>query len=290
MRDYFKAPRPTYTFEIFPPKGTGNLDSIFATVDALASLAPDLISVTYGAGGTSRENTAEIASKIQNSYGIPALAHLTCAGSTRQTLDDELEKLRANGVVNILALRGDLKEGETLGEFVHASDLIKYIKAKYDFKVFAACYPEKHIEAASAEEDLEHLKEKADSGADSLITQLFFDNELFYRFRDNARRTGITVPIEAGIMPITSPKQIKRMTSMCGASIPAPVQKIIEAYGHNSMAMKEAGIAYAASQIVDLLASDTDGVHLYTMNQPDIAKRISESIRGILYSLRVKRD
>ena len=120
MRDYFKAPRPTYTFEIFPPKGTGNLDSIFATVDALASLAPDLISVTYGAGGTSRENTAEIASKIQNSYGIPALAHLTCAGSTRQTLDDELEKLRANGVVNILALRGDLKEGETLGEFVHA--------------------------------------------------------------------------------------------------------------------------------------------------------------------------
>jgi methylenetetrahydrofolate reductase (NADPH) len=290
MKDYFKAPRPTYTFEIFPPKGTGDLDSIFATIDALASLAPDLISVTYGAGGTSRDNTVEIASKIQNSYGIPALAHLTCAGSTRQTLDETLEKLHANGVKNILALRGDLKEGETLGEFVHASDLIKYIKAKYDFKVFAACYPEKHLEAASAEEDIEHLKEKVDCGADSLITQLFFDNGLFYRFRDKASSAGINVPIEAGIMPITSPKQVHRMTSMCGASIPPAVHKIIEAYGHNSMAMKEAGIAYAASQIVDLLASDTDGVHLYTMNQPDIAKRISESIRGILYSLRVKRD
>lgn len=290
MKDYFKAPRPTYTFEIFPPKGTGDLDSIFATIDALASLAPDLISVTYGAGGTSRDNTVEIASKIQNSYGIPALAHLTCAGSTRQTLDETLEKLHANGVKNILALRGDLKEGETLGEFVHASDLIKYIKAKYDFKVFAACYPEKHLEAASAEEDIEHLKEKVDCGADSLITQLFFDNGLFYRFRDKASSAGINVPIEAGIMPITSQKQVRRMTSMCGASIPPAVHKIIEAYGHNSMAMKEAGIAYAASQIVDLLASDTDGVHLYTMNQPDIAKRISESIRGILYSLRVKRD
>jgi methylenetetrahydrofolate reductase (NADPH) len=290
MKDYFKAPRPTYTFEIFPPKGTGDLDSIFATIDALASLAPDLISVTYGAGGTSRDNTVEIASKIQNSYGIPALAHLTCAGSTRQTLDETLGKLHANGVKNILALRGDLKEGETLGEFVHASDLIKYIKAKYDFKVFAACYPEKHLEAASAEEDIEHLKEKVDCGADSLITQLFFDNGLFYRFRDKASSAGINVPIEAGIMPITSQKQVRRMTSMCGASIPPAVHKIIEAYGHNSMAMKEAGIAYAASQIVDLLASDTDGVHLYTMNQPDIAKRISESIRGILYSLRVKRD
>ncbi len=289
MIDFSPTKRPTQTFEIFPPKGQHGLDSIFSTVDALASLAPDLISVTYGAGGTSRDNTVEIASEIQNSYNIPAVAHLTCVGSTKEQMDGILSELKKRGVKNILALRGDLADGDSTGDFKYASELISFIKARYDFKIFAACYPEKHLEAYSLEEDLQRLREKTECGADFLISQLFFDNNLFYDFREMARECGINIPIIAGIMPITSPSQITRMVSMCGASVPEKVQRIIRAYGHNSMAMKEAGIAYATAQIVDLLANGVDGIHLYTMNQPDIAKRISENIRGILYSLRVKR-
>ena len=242
MRDYFEQIRPTMTFEIFPPKGSGDLASIFATVDALASLAPDLISVT-------------------------------CAGTSIDEVDPVLKTLLKNGVRNILALRGDLAEGEDLKDFKYASDLIRYIKSRYDFRIFAACYPEKHIEAYSMEDDLRCLKQKADCGVDVLISQLFFDNELFYRFRDQARSAGIEIPIVAGIMPITSSSQISRMVSMCGASVPEKVQKIIRAFGHNSMAMKEAGIAYATAQIVDLLAAGVDGIHLYTMNRPDVAKQ-----------------
>ncbi|MBR4401398.1 MAG: methylenetetrahydrofolate reductase [Synergistes sp.] len=288
MKNFFKLDKPTLSFEIFPPKGTGDLSKIFAAVDGLASLDPDLISVTYGAGGTSRENTAEIASRIQNEYAIPALAHLTCVGSTSAEMRQTLDKLQSLGVKNILAMRGDIGE-EGTKDFSHASDLIRFIKENYKFNIFAACYPEKHIEAYSMEEDLEHLREKCACGVDVLISQLFFDNSLFFRFRDSVRKLGITAPIEAGIMPITSPTQISRMVAMCGASIPDAVQKIIRAYGHNSMAMREAGIAYATNQIIDLLAGGVDGIHLYTMNQPEIAKRICENIRGVLYSLRVKR-
>ena len=288
MNNYFNSPKPAYSFEIFPPKGTGSLASVFATIDELASLSPDLISVTYGAGGTSRENTVEIASKIQNSYNIPAVAHLTCVGATKASLDTILDKLQANGVSNILALRGDLVEGEPLGEFRHASDLTEYVKKHYNFTVFAACYPEKHPEAPSLEADIDNLKKKVDAGADVLITQLFFSNDDFFRFRDKVRAAGINTPIETGIMPITSASQVTRMVNLCGATLPETIKRKLAAYGHNSMAMKEAGIAYAVEQISDLLASETDGIHLYTMNQPSIAKRISESLRGILYSRRVK--
>lgn len=289
MKDFIGAGRPTLSFEIFPPKGPGDLSSIFSTVDALASLSPDLISVTYGAGGTSRENTAEIASAIQNSYNISALAHLTCVGCGEPEMEKILADLKQKGVKNILALRGDLGENDTRSDFRYAADLISFIKQNYDFNVFAACYPEKHLEADSLDEDLNCLREKADLGADVLISQLFFDNAAFYSFLEKARARGVKAPIAAGIMPITSTTQINRMVSMCGASIPEPVQQIINAYGHNAMAMKEAGIAYATNQIVDLLAHGADGIHLYTMNQPDIAKRISENIRGILFALRVKR-
>jgi len=289
MQDFFEKQRPTLSFEIFPPKGSASLDKVFETVDALASLAPDLISVTYGAGGTSRDNTVEIASKIQNSYNIPALAHLSCVGSTKEDIARILGELKDKGVKNILALRGDLAEGETLKDFHYASDLVKFIRQGYDFNVYGACYPEKHIEAVSMEDDLRHLKEKVDCGVNALISQLFFDNSSFYEFRSRARALGITCPIEAGIMPITSAKQISRMVSMCGATVPDRVQRFIKAYGHNSMAMKEAGVAYATEQIVDLLATGVDGIHIYTMNLPSITKRIAENIRGILYALRVKR-
>ena len=289
MQDFFEKQRPTLSFEIFPPKGSASLDKVFETVDALASLAPDLISVTYGAGGTSRDNTVEIASKIQNSYNIPALAHLSCVGSTKEDIARILGELKDKGVKNILALRGDLAEGETLKDFHYASDLVKFIRQGYDFNVYGACYPEKHIEAVSMEDDLRHLKEKVDCGVNALISQLFFDNSSFYEFRSRARALGITCPIEAGIMPITSAKQISRMVSMCGATVTDRVQRFIKAYGHNSMAMKEAGVAYATEQIVDLLATGVDGIHIYTMNLPSITKRIAENIRGILYALRVKR-
>lgn len=288
MKNFFKLDKPTLSFEIFPPKGKGDLSKIFDTVDALASLDPDLISVTYGAGGTSRENTAEIASRIQNDYAIPALAHLTCIGSTREEMRATLGRLRDMGIKNILAMRGDI-DGEGTKDFAHASDLIRFINENYKFNIFAACYPEKHIEAYSMEEDLAHLSEKCSFGVDVLISQLFFDNAYFYKFRDSVRKLGISAPIEAGIMPVTSPSQISRMVTKCGASMPPAVQKIVRAYGHNSMAMREAGIAYATNQIIDLLAEGVDGIHLYTMNLPEIAKRICENIRGVLYSLRVKR-
>ena len=290
MKDFFRLPAPSYTFEIFPPKGSTDLAGTYATVDALASLTPDLISVTYGAGGTSRDNTLDIASTIQNRYDICGLAHLTCVGSTKENIADILDELQANHVGNILALRGDLKEPSELGEFRHASDLIAFIRKRRGFRIFAACYPEKHLEAPSLEEDLSRLKEKSDLGVDALISQLFFDNDVFCRFRDRARALGVTVPIIAGIMPITSAAQIDKMVTMCGATVPDRVRRFVDAYGHNSRAIKEAGIAYATEQIVDLLARGVDGIHLYTMNQADVIRHIDENIRGILYSMRVKKD
>jgi len=290
MKDFFQLPAPSYSFEIFPPKGSTDLAGTYATVDALASLTPDLISVTYGAGGTSRDNTLDIASTIQNRYDICGLAHLTCVGSTKENIAGILDELQANHVGNILALRGDLKEPSELGAFRHASDLIAFIRKRRGFRIFAACYPEKHLEAPSLEEDLSRLKEKSDQGVDALISQLFFDNDVFCRFRDRARALGVTVPIIAGIMPITSAAQIDKMVTMCGATVPDRVRRFVEAYGHNSRAIKEAGIAYATEQIVDLLARGVDGVHLYTMNQADVIRHIDENIRGILYSMRVKKD
>ena len=290
MKDFFQLPAPSYTFEIFPPKGSTDLAGTYATVDALASLTPDLISVTYGAGGTSRDNTLDIASTIQNRYDICGLAHLTCVGSTKENIAGILDELQANHVGNILALRGDLKEPSELGEFRHASDLIAFIRKRRGFHIFAACYPEKHLEAPSLEEDLFRLKEKSDLGVDALISQLFFDNDVFCRFRDRARALGVTVPIIAGIMPITSAAQIDKMVTMCGATVPDRVRRFVDAYGHNSRAIKEAGIAYATEQIVDLLARGVDGIHLYTMNQADVIRHIDENIRGILYSMRVKKD
>lgn len=283
---------PHYSFEIFPPKGVGNLKSIFATVDSLASLHPDLISVTYGAGGSSRENTIEIASTIQNNYHLPAAAHLTCVGSSLEQTEKILKELKACGVHMILALRGDRRADSDFanGYFKHASELIAYIRANHDFCVLGACYPEKHPEAPSFEEDIRHLKEKVDAGVDALITQLFLDNDDFYRFRDLAVRAGVNVPIIAGIMPITQASMLEKVVSMCGARIPREVQRFADAYGHNSEAMKEAGIAYATEQIADLLAAGVDGIHVYSMNKAEVTRRITQSIHGILYSLRVKKD
>lgn len=292
MKNVFDGGLPHFSFEIFPPKGTGNLDAIFDTIDALASLRPDLISVTYGAGGSSRENTIEIASTIQSRYKLPAVAHLTCVGSTLEQTDALLDELKTKGVKTILALRGDRRPEMDCqeGYFKHASELTAYIKKNYDFCVLGACYPEKHPEATSLEEDIRHLKEKVDAGADGLITQLFLDNDDFYRFRDQAQRAGVDVPIIAGIMPITQASMLKKVVSMCGARIPREVQRFVDAYGHNAEAVKEAGIAYATGQIIDLLAAGVDGIHVYSMNKAGITRQIEQNIHAILYALRVKKS
>lgn len=285
----FNESKPIISFEIFPPKQTTSIESIYSTIDALAPLSPDFISVTYGAGGSTQGKTVQIASLLKNQYNITPLAHLTCVGGSKESMDQILDELEREGVHNILALRGDLPEGSSLGDFSYASDLIKYIKQRGSFDVAAACYPEKHIEALTLEEDIKHLQYKVDCGAELLISQLFFDNDAFYKWRENVRSQGIHTPIVAGIMPITSGKQLERMVTLCGASIPASIQNLIKAYNHNAQALKEAGIAYATMQIIDLLASGVDGIHLYTMNQADIAKRIMENIRGINYAVRTKR-
>lgn len=285
----FNESKPIISFEIFPPKQTTSIESIYSTIDALAPLSPDFISVTYGAGGSTQGKTVQIASLLKNQYNITPLAHLTCVGGSKESMDQILDELEREGVHNILALRGDLPEGSSLGDFSYASDLIKYIKQRDSFDVAAACYPEKHIEALTLEEDIKHLQYKVDCGAELLISQLFFDNDAFYKWRENVRSQGIHTPIVAGIMPITSGKQLERMVTLCGASIPASIQNLIKAYNHNAQALKEPGIAYATMQIIDLLASGVDGIHLYTMNQADIAKRIMENIRGINYAVRTKR-
>lgn len=286
ISEIFNQKKPVFSFEIFPPKNTTSIESIYQTIDALAPLGPDFISVTYGAGGSSRDNTVEIASVLKLKYNIPALAHLTCIGASKASIDEILAKLDEAGVHNILALRGDLTGDNDLHDFTYASDLVDYIKQKDTFSVAGACYPHKHLEAYSLEADIDHLKEKVDLGTDVLISQLFFDNEVFYKWKDSVRKKGIDVPIVAGIMPITSGKQLERMVSMCGANIPDTLQNLVRAYNHNSQALKEAGITYATMQIIDLIASGVDGIHLYTMNQPEIAKRIMENMRGILYSVK----
>ncbi len=287
MKNFFDVAKPTLSFEIFPPKKDGQFDTILTTIGALACLDPDLISVTYGAGGSTRGNTAAIAERIMTDYSIPALAHLTCIGASKAEMKDILDDMKARGIKNILALRGDMTD-EGTKDFTHAKDLIKFIKENYDFKVFAACYPEKHVEAESLEKDIEHLKEKCDMGVDMLVTQLFFDNDNFLRFRDKIDRAGITCPIDVGIMPLSSASQLDRMCKMCGAQIPAKIAKIADTYGDNAMAMQEAGITYATEQISELLTEGVTGIHLYTMNKAEIAKSICENIRCILYALKVK--
>lgn len=277
--------RPSYTFEIFPPKGTQSTASTYAAIDGLAALNPDLISVTYGAGGSSRDNTVEIASAIQNKYNILGVAHLTCVDSSRENILKILDELKANNVKNILALRGDLKDPSDLGEFHYASELINFINNERpgDFNIFAACYPEKHPEAPNIDEDLMHLKEKCELGVTEIISQLFFDNDNFWRWLEKVRKIGIKQPVIAGIMPVTSASQIERMASMCGAVIPERVRRFVDVYDGNSWAIRDAGIAYSSEQILDLIARGVDGIHLYTMNQVDVVRRIDANIRSALY-------
>lgn len=284
LAELFKQEKTVLSFEVFPPKRNNPIETVYKALDELQDLKPDFISVTYGASGSLADNsTCEIASNIKHKYGIESAAHLTCVNSTREEVTEVLRRLNENGVENILALRGDLvPDVPPKKEFLHASDLISFIKEKdYDFGISGACYPEGHPNSRTQVDDILNLKKKVDAGAQHLISQLFFDNSMFYDFLDKARIAGIEVPIEAGIMPVTNKAQIERMVSLCGASLPAKFTKMMSKYEDRPEALRDAGIAYAVNQIVDLVSSGVDGVHLYTMNNPYVAKRICENVQSL---------
>lgn len=283
IADKFRKGKAVFSFEVFPPKKTSPIDTVFNALEQMKNLKPDYFSVTYGAGGSNPENTLEIASKIKNEYGVEALAHLTCINSTKSDIDNVLEGLKAHNIDNILALRGDLvPDISPKTDFKFANELCSYIKQKGGFNLAGACYPEVHIDASNQVEDILNLKKKVEAGADFLITQLFFDNSVFYRFLEHTKIAGIDIPIEAGIMPVTNKKQIERMVSMCGVSLPSKFAKIIQKYENNPEALRDAGIAYSIEQIVDLLANDVEGIHLYTMNNPFVATKIKEAVDNLL--------
>lgn len=282
IKDIFKE-KTVFSFEVFPPKKTSPIDVIYTTLEELRDLSPDFISVTFSAGGSGNGGYAiDVASKVKE-YGITPMIHLPCINYTKDEIKATLTAIQENGIENILALRGDINPDiPPKTDFTHASGLISYIKSMGDFDIGGACYPEGHPDADSLDEDIANLKTKVDAGADHLITQLFFDNDMFYRFKEKTDAAGINVPIEAGIMPVVNKKQIERMVTTCGASLPIKFVKMMQRYEHNPEALRDAGIAYAVNQIVDLAASGVDGIHLYTMNNPYVARKISEAVSGII--------
>lgn len=282
IKDLFHTNRPTYSLEVFPPKKDADVTVIYDALDEFKGLHPSFISVTYGAGGNTAENTFAIASYIQNQCGIEALTHLTCAAiPDRLFLANFLTNLYRNGIRNLLALRGDKPLWMSDEQFAsryyeHASDLIADVKNIFDFSIAGACYPEVHPEAADWEEDIANLRIKTEQGVDFLITQLFYDNEVFFRFLDRVRQAGITVPVLPGLMPITSAGQVKNIVGMSGTKIPKELADSIERYQNKPEDLKKAGLDYTKRQMENLLAHGVDGIHLYSMNKVEIAKAIYE--------------
>lgn len=264
------------SFEIFPPRGDLTEVEARRVAGELAELNPAFISVTYSAGGSGNSGaTTTVASLIQNELGVPSVAHLTCQGLTRAMLEDKIAEMRAAGIKNVLALRGDPRPDAPQGDFSYAADVIPVLR-EAGFCVGAAAYPEGHVTCASLEDDIAHLREKQDAGAQFLVTQLFFDNEDFFRFRDLAARAGITAPITCGIMPFMSKNQVSRMIFMCGASLPSPIIRLLNRYEGDDEALRRAGIEYAAAQLRGLRDAGADGLHVYTMNKPAVARAICE--------------
>ena len=272
------------SFEIFPPKKDTELQNIDETLEVLAELKPDFISVTFGAGGSSNCNrTIELAKKIKYEYNIEPVVHLTCLHYDKNEIDEFAKVLRSEGIENILALRGDPNPNVgAKDDFRHSSDLISYLKDDYDFCFLGACYPECHPESPNTVSEIKSLKKKVDAGAEVLLSQLFFDNDIFYRFNEECEIAGIDVPVIPGVMPVINAAQIKRMVSLCNASFPKRFQRIISRYEDNKEALFDAGMSYCLSQIIDLLVSDIKGIHLYTMNNPLVARRICEGIKNII--------
>ena len=286
IKELFEQKKTVFSMEIFPPKFDVPVESIYKTLDGLKGLEPDYISVTYGAGGKSKDRTVEIAKKIKYEYGIESMAHLTCISHTKEEVGKLITDLKEAGIENVLALRGDIPEDPdfvfpTPLHYEHAYQLVKELKKDGSFSIGGACYPECHPNCVDLKTDIKNLKNKVDCGVDFLVSQLFFDNEEFFEFMEKLEIAGIDVPVEAGIMPVLNKNQILRMCRLSGCKVPKKLQRMLDRYGDDPASMREAGEAYATEQIVDLLTGGVRGIHLYSMNKPDVAKRIWDNIQSI---------
>ncbi len=283
IRDILSENKLSLSFEVFPPKSETAFESVRCATEDIAKLCPSFMSVTYGAGGGTSKYTLDIAKNIKKLYGVPTLAHLTCVSSTIATVKEKISEMRKYGIENVMALRGDLPEGGALHDYEHAIDLIYELKAEYpDFCIGGACYPEVHPESLNQKEDIKRLKEKVDAGCDFLTTQMFFDNNLLYNFLYKIREAGITVPVIPGIMPITNANQIERAIKFSGSFMPRRFINIVDKFGSDPRAMLQAGIAYATDQIIDLYANNITNIHIYTMNKPNVARKIRDNLSDIL--------
>ncbi len=285
ISDILHSGRPTMSFEVFPPKTMDSYASVEKATTEIAKLKPDYMSITYGAGGGTSDYTVNIASNILETYGVPVMAHVTCASSTKDKVHGVLSQLKEKHIKNVLALRGDIPADASFplpNQYKYASELVAEIREGGDFCIGGACYPEGHVEAANQKEDIRHLKEKVDAGCDFLVTQMFFDNNILYSFLYRIREQGITVPVVAGIMPVTNKSQINRICSLSGTCLPARFKAMVDRFGDNPAAMKQAGIAYATEQIIDLISNGVNGIHVYSMNKPEVARAIQENLSEII--------
>lgn len=283
IKDLLYEDKVTISFEVFPAKKAENMASVLKAAEAIASLSPDFMSVTYGAAGTTAAFTVETAVDLKKRYNTTVLPHITCVGSSREKTVEMIHQLQEAGIDNIMCLRGDIPQsGERCYDFEHASDLIRFVKANTDLCIGGACYPEGHVESENKAEDIRYLKEKVDAGCDFLTTQMFFDNNIFYNFLYRIREAGITVPVLAGIMPITNKKQLSRSVSLSGTNVPERFRAIVDHFGDDPEAMRQAGIIYASEQIIDLIANGVKHIHVYSMNKPMVAAGIMANLKGIL--------
>lgn len=285
ISDILREDKTTISFEVFPPKTTANFESVKKAALGVAALHPDYMSVTYGAGGSSRGNTLHIAEEIQKAENVTTIAHLTCVGAGKEDIKTALSEMKAAGIENILALRGDRPkdfDGEPFKEYRYASELVATIKEYGDFCVGGACYPEGHPDSANKKEDIKNLKKKVDAGCEFLTTQMFFDNNIFYNFLYKAREAGILVPVIPGIMPITRANQVENAVRLSGCNVPERFRSIVDCFGENPAAMQQAGIAYATDQIIDLIANGIRHIHVYSMNKPEVAKGILANLSDIV--------
>ncbi|WP_297238909.1 methylenetetrahydrofolate reductase [NAD(P)H] [uncultured Faecalicoccus sp.] len=283
ISELLKQDKVTLSFEVFPPKKIDDYSKVEQAAKEIASLHPDFMSITYGAGGGTSQYTVDLARDIRQKYGTEVLGHLTCVSSTREHVANMIEEFRSAGIENIMALRGDIpKEGRTVFDYHYASELIREIRKSGDFCIGGACYPEGHIECEHKKEDILHLKEKVEAGCDFLTTQMFFDNNILYNFLYRIREAGINVPVLAGIMPITNKKQLARSVQMSGTNVPERFRAIVDHFGEDPQAMKQAGIIYASEQIIDLIANGVKHIHVYSMNKPEVAKAIQDNLAHIV--------
>jgi len=285
IRDLITQDKATLSFEVFPPKKDTDFADVEAAALGIAALKPAYMSVTYGAGGSTKGHTIQLAQEIQEKYDVPTIAHLTCVCASKEGIKTALADMKNAGIENILALRGDIPknyDGQVFAEFSHASELVEIIKETGDFCVGGACYPEVHPDSANKHEDIIGLKKKVDAGCDYLTTQMFFDNNIFFNFMYRIREAGISVPIIPGIMPITRRVQVKNAVKLSGCNVPERFKSIVDAFGDTEAAMRQAGIAYATDQIIDLMANGVKHIHVYSMNKPEVAAGIQKNLSEIL--------